>query len=271
MNDTSIIGIIPAGGIASRLGPLPCSKELLPIGSASGQPVPVSTRLVQAYVNAGAESISWILRPGKWDIPAYFGSGLKWGVHMDYSVMEYPYGPPFTLNEAWNLFRGRTVLLGFPDILLNESDPFSPLVKMIQTGDRDVALGIVEAPDPRAVDVVVMEPDNRISRIIPKPPDGQIKKAWIWAAWSPDFSAFLHSYIGRKLADLGPQPVPVENVPEIHVGHVIDAFIHEGGRVGGIEFPHVRFLDIGTPENWGRASQFLKSHDAGGSFMGAES
>ena len=251
-----IVGIIPAGGIASRLGPLPCSKELLPIPIPGRGPVPAAAPLLINYRKAGASAVHWIIRKGKWDIPNYFGSGEAYGMGMHYSIMHYPFGPPFTMFEACPLIRDKTVLLGFPDILLSESDPFSPLVKALNENSADVCLGIVTANEPQKVDVIEMNAENRVSCIIPKPKDNNLTSAWIWAAWNPKFTYFLHAFCTRYIAD---SESSGNEMPEVHTGHVIQAFIESGGSVLGIPFPKSRFLDIGSPNGYASIPEFINS------------
>ena len=74
-----IIGLVPAGGSARRLGQIPCSKEIFPLGFAGEgkerRPKAVSEYLLDKYRAAGCEKVFFILRQGKWDIPAYYGDG----------------------------------------------------------------------------------------------------------------------------------------------------------------------------------------------------
>jgi glucose-1-phosphate thymidylyltransferase len=100
-----IIGLIPAAGRASRLSPLPMSKELYPIGfsRARGEvtsPKVVSQYLLERMAGAGVREAYFILRPGKWDIPGYFGDGSGTGVRLAYLTVHVPFGVPFTLNQA---------------------------------------------------------------------------------------------------------------------------------------------------------------------------
>jgi glucose-1-phosphate thymidylyltransferase len=258
-----IIGLIPAGGTASRLGTMPCSKELIPIPSPipNHLPEPVSQRLIRAYCSAGAQRISWILRHGKWDIPAYFGSGQNHGIPMDYSVMHYPYGPPFTLFQAFPLFQNHLVLLGFPDILLNHPNPFSPLVHTLRENPGiDVALGTVTATDPSSVDIIHSNEYHFVTHILPKPDNPTSSIAWIWAAWKPAFSHFLENFIRQKLEQISSLNTHLTPIPEIHIGHTIHHFIQSGGQVKAVHFPNTQYLDIGTPSGYNNLHSFIHAH-----------
>ena len=77
-----LIGLVPAAGQASRLGPLPGSKELLPIGfragSAGPEPRVPFQELRTALRAGGVERAFVVLRPGKWDVPAHLVNGRAW-------------------------------------------------------------------------------------------------------------------------------------------------------------------------------------------------
>src|SRR5262245_63133020 len=87
-----VVGLIPAAGCAHRIAPLPCSKELFPIGFrddvADGEPRPkVATHyLLDKFKAAGVQIAYVVVRSGKWDIPAYFGDGAMTGVNLSYLV-----------------------------------------------------------------------------------------------------------------------------------------------------------------------------------------
>ena len=59
--------LIPAGGVASRLGPLPCSKEIFPLtGQIIHNDVKVfCENLIEYYSVASINNIHFIIRNGK--------------------------------------------------------------------------------------------------------------------------------------------------------------------------------------------------------------
>jgi glucose-1-phosphate thymidylyltransferase len=101
------VGLIPAGGQGSRLAPLPCSKEILPLGfydspeKREQRPKVACHYLLDYMRRAGVQNAFIILRRGKWDIPAYFGNGQAVGIHLAYLVREFAFGVPFTLDCAY--------------------------------------------------------------------------------------------------------------------------------------------------------------------------
>lgn len=91
-----VVGLIPAGGQATRLSPLPLSKELYPIGfqsiSKDGgmRPKVVCQYLLERMKFAGITKAFIILRSGKWDIPAYLGDGFRLGILSGHSHTRQP-------------------------------------------------------------------------------------------------------------------------------------------------------------------------------------
>ncbi len=87
-NHSEVIGLLPAGGQAIRINPLPCSKELYPIGfrrrgkDDSLSPKAVCLYLLERMRLAGITKIYIILRNGKWDIPAYLADGKISNMHL---------------------------------------------------------------------------------------------------------------------------------------------------------------------------------------------
>jgi glucose-1-phosphate thymidylyltransferase len=130
-----VVGIIPAAGQGSRLGRLPCSKEIYPVGfwhgdgEKTGQPKAVCHYLLDRMHLAGVHKVFIIVREGKWDIPAYLGDGYHLGLHLAYLMMRLPYGPPFTLDQAYPFVRDALVVTGFPDLLFQPEDAFVRLLQ----------------------------------------------------------------------------------------------------------------------------------------------
>ena len=90
-----LIGLIPAAGQASRVAPLPCSKELFPIGfhperrEHGGRPKAVAHYLLEKMRLAGVSKVYFVLRTGKWDIPAYFGDGSEFQMHFGSDLLPF--------------------------------------------------------------------------------------------------------------------------------------------------------------------------------------
>ena len=252
-----VIGLIPAAGQASRLAPLPCSKDLYPVGfqQSDGRqcPKPVILYLLEKFRDASVSTVFIVIRQGKWDIPAYLNDGTATGLHLGYLLMGRPFGAPFSLAQAYPFLHEARVAFGFPDILFEPFDAYSQLLRHQGSTQAEVVLGLLPAHDPSVMDMVEIEPDSRVRTILLKPGRTALRYAWVCAIWTPRFTEFLHLYV-ESLSPVGSMD-EVRDVPEWSVGHILQAAVDRGMNVHGLPFPHGRYLDIGTPSNLRQAIQ----------------
>lgn len=244
----NVIGIVPMAGLATRLGQLPCSKEIHPIAldrhiHAGGE----SPRVVCEYLlgkmrSAGITRVYIVLRDGKWDIPSYLGDGSAVGLNLAYLMMGLPYGTPYSINQAYSFLDEAIVALGFPDMILGHGNIFKDVLDHQKNGNADVVLGLFPADRPDKVDMVEVEEDKKITNIIIKPGQTELRFTWGIAVWSPIFSRYMHNYLASHQD-------AVKSKPELFVGNVIQAAIEEGMRVDGIRVSDTPYLDIGTRED----------------------
>jgi len=255
MKNRSVIGLIPAGGKATRISPLPLSKELYPVGFGCDRdtqnynqnnlrPKVVSHYLLEKMQLAGIEKAYFILRPGKWDIPAYFGDGAMLSINLAYLIMGLPYGVPFTLDSAYPFVKDAVVALGFPDILFQPKDAFLQILKHLETSNADVVLGLFPTDKPQKAGMVDFDDSGKVRSIIEKPPESDLRFMWGIAVWQPQFSEFLHEYLITIKQDTN---LPI--LPEIPIGNVIQTAIDKGLQVEAEAFTNGSYLDIGTPDD----------------------
>lgn len=247
-----ISGVLPAAGKGERIAPLPCSKELFPVGFHKEQgrkkqhPKVVSHYLLEKMRAAGAVKAFVIIRDGKWDIPAYFGDGE--GVDMDlaYLMMNRPDGAPYTVDQAYPFLQQDIVIFGFPDILFTPDNVFELLLEKQEQTNSDIVLGLFPADNPHKMDMVDLDAENKIRDICIKPNQTDLLYTWIVAVWTPVFSRFMHRYLQQD----------AEKVKrELFVGDVVLAAIHAGIPTEAVLFDQGRYVDIGTPEDLARAVQ----------------
>jgi glucose-1-phosphate thymidylyltransferase len=252
INQQRVIGLLPAAGHATRLGPLPCSKEIYPIGSHTvagakeARPKVAGHYLLEKMQRAGITEAFIIIREGKWDILAQFKDGAMLDMHLGYLVVTVPWGAPYTLDQAYPFVRNDLVALGFPDILFSADDAYDRILAHHARARADVVLGLFPADRPSTMDVVDLADGGLIMKIIPKPVKTTLKHTWGIAVWAPPFTEFLHDYLARR-------PVPTETQSELFVGNVIQAGIESGLNVEGIHVSDKPFIDIGIRENLARA------------------
>lgn len=248
-----VIGLIPAAGKASRISPLPCSKELYPIGFRSVddnntlRPKVVSHYLLEKMRMANITKAYIIVREGKWDIPSYYGNGKLVDMHLAYLIMDLPFGVPFTLDQAYPFVGDSMIALGFPDMIFYPCDAFVKLLDKQGEADSDIVLGLFPAYKPHKTDMVELDEGGTVRMIHIKPDSTQLLYAWEIAVWTPVFTGFLHEYVlsVKEKYKLNASDEP----DELHVGDVIQAAINNQMRVDSVLFQDGSCLDIGTPED----------------------
>jgi glucose-1-phosphate thymidylyltransferase len=255
--EQKIIGLLPAGGIAARLAPLPFSKELYPIGfrpvnqGHSFRPKVVCHYLLEKMRLADITKAYIVLREGKWDIPAYLGDGKMFDMHLAYLIMRLPFGVACTLDQAYPFVQDTIVAFGFPDIIFQTEDAFEQLLTRQANTNADIVLGVFSINQSQKWDMVDLDKNGRIKRIVTKSDQIHMHYTWAIAVWTPVFTHFMHKYLAA-IQDVKEQHNAGNNVPEqpeFSVGGVMQAAITSNLRVQGVLFPDDTCTDIGTPDD----------------------
>jgi glucose-1-phosphate thymidylyltransferase len=243
-----VVAVVPAAGRATRIAPLPFSKELYPIAlhrtGSGAHPKVVSSFMFDYLRRAGIRKAYVVLREGKWDIPAYFASGAELlDMQLAYLVTRVPYGSPFSVDAAYPFVSEATVALGFADILLWPDDLYARTLARLEQRDADVALALVPCDRPHTSDMVEFAADGRVRRFVIKQrePTG-LEYSWAAAVWTPAFTRFLHDYLEESLRSGEAQR------GELFVGDVMQAAVDRGMHVDAEAFASGGYVDIGSPE-----------------------
>jgi glucose-1-phosphate thymidylyltransferase len=251
-----IIGLIPAAGEGKRIATLPCSKELFPVGfeiekeSKLRRPKSICEYLIQKMKHAGVSKVYIVLRKGKWDIPTYLGDGTKYGMHFAYLIMGYPFGVPYTLDQAYPFIKENDVVFGFPDILFESNNAFQKLQKRIKYHRCDIVLGLFLSDRPEKADLVEYDNKGKVREIVKESTCTRLKYTWGIAAWTPVFTNFLHN----KLKNLNFMTFKEK---ELFISDVINFAIWDGLQVDAVHISEKPFIDIGTPDNLARAGRHV--------------
>ncbi|HEX9940920.1 MAG TPA: sugar phosphate nucleotidyltransferase [Thermoanaerobaculia bacterium] len=237
----TLIGLIPAAGRAERLGPLPCSKELLPIGFRETErgPAPkvAGHYLLERLRAGGVRRIFMVLHESKWDVPRYFGSGEIADVDLAYLAIPGSRSVPETLDRAYPFVQDSIVALGFPDVIFQPVDAYARLVERQAATGADLVLGLFPTERCRTTDMVELGEDGRVLRVEVRPESTALRCNWLIAVWGPAFTRFLHEAV---------RSAPVEE-RELQIGAVVQGAVAAGLHVEGVEFPAGSYRDIGTP------------------------
>ena len=248
-----IIGLVPAAGVANRISPLPCSKEVFPLGwgqsAAADQfrPMVAGSFLLNKMLNAGVRKAFCIIRKGKWDIPQYFGNGSIIEMNLGYLIMGNPYGVPFTLDQAFPFVADTMVAFGFPDILFQEEHSYRQLLEGQASSGADLVLGLFPVGQERPkADRVYRERDGHIREVLTASTKQELIHTWGIGVWTPSFSQFMHELINKVRGEASSRS-------EWTMSEVINEGIQSGLKVQGIQVSQKPFLDIGTPEGLAQA------------------
>lgn len=250
------IGLIPAAGYATRLENLPCSKEIYPL-FANGKnkqvkDYPVSKCLIDAYRKAGIKEIHMIIREGKEDICEKLGNGDAYDVKINYSYTHIPYGPAYTVDQAYTLYSDNYVALGFPDTLFKPHTAYTRLIEKQQDTNADVVLGLFHTSNPQKTDMIKFNEKGKIQSIVIKPKETNLLWAWALSVWNPAFSKFMHLRLDDMLSDF-------ENrtLKECHIGSVFQLALLAGFKFEYVLFENGEWVDIGTPEDLQRIEKIF--------------
>jgi glucose-1-phosphate thymidylyltransferase len=258
LSHPDVIALIPAAGQGQRVAPIPCSKELYPIGfywdpvSQSSRPKVVIHYLLERLHLAGIYKAFVILREGKWDIPSYTGNGARWDMHLAYLMVDVSYGSPYSLDQAWPFVRNARIALGFPDIIFSPEDAFVNLLRRQEQSGADVVLGLFPSEHPQKMDMVDADDRGHVRAIIIKPQRTTLRYSWMIAVWTPAFTQFMHDYLAHKIELLQTSHRISDELgqfKEVYVGDVICEAMTSGMRVESETFGLGNCIDIGTPKD----------------------
>jgi glucose-1-phosphate thymidylyltransferase len=236
-----LLGLIPAAGRAERLGPLPCSKELLPIGfrETPRGPAPkvAGHYLLERFRAGGIGKVFMVLHESKVDVPRYFGTGAIADVALAYLMIPGSRSVPETLDRAFPFTEGAIVALGFPDVIFQPADAYARLVERQAATAADLVLGLFPTERFRTTDMVELGAAGRVVRVEVRPESTTLRFNWLIAVWGPAFTRFLHEAVQGQAVGEG----------EFQIGAVVRGAVEAGLHVEGVEFPEGSYRDVGTP------------------------
>jgi glucose-1-phosphate thymidylyltransferase len=228
-------GFIPAAGLGSRIQPLACSKELLPVGSRMDggieRPRAVSEYLMERMIAGGATKLCFVISPAKADIVQYFGGSYA-GVPIAYVVQQTADGLCDAIFQALPLVQPTEhVLIGLPDTIWHPSDALALLP------DGKLSFLCFPVDEPQHFDAVVSDRDGRIREIQVKQPGATSR--WIWGAFK------LPASVLHALAALWREP----GRGDTYIGTLVNAWLARGG-VAWAAHAGTTYVDIGTLHGW---------------------
>lgn len=240
----NIVGVLPAAGIGSRLGPNRYPKELLPIGlwsapDASGlRPSLIIEHSLRALSRASITKCCVVISPIKTEIVRYLGDGHEYGISLAYFAQEQPRGLAVAIDSVYPWVRDKQVCLSLPDTVFEPPDAICSLREQMQESGADLVLGVFPTDKPEQLGPVRLEASGRVVEVLDKPKSTDVRNTWGVALWSPAFTELLHEFMAAKR----------ESRAEVVLGHAFQLAVVRGLDVRGVFFADGRYIDAGTPE-----------------------
>ena len=236
-------GIVPAAGLGTRIQPLACSKELLPVGTREvdgrERPCAVSEYLLERMAEAGADRVCFVIAPGKGDILRYYGAS-KGAVEFFYRVQEEARGLCDAVFRALPLVHpDDQVLVGLPDTLWYPGDG-------LQRMPRDtLSFLLFPVAHPERFDAVLHDTAGRVLEVQVKQPGPQDR--WIWGAFRAP-GRVMHELFALWKA---------RGERDEYFGTLVNAWIASGGRAQACRFGEA-YVDVGTIEGYRDAAKLIE-------------
>jgi dTDP-glucose pyrophosphorylase len=238
----TVWGVIPAAGLGTRIQPLACSKELLPVGSRrhpdGERPRAISEYLLDRMLLAGVERLCLVIAPGKSDIMEYFRDAYE-GVPICYSVQPQAAGLCDALFRAVPLVDpDDDVCVGLPDTL------WLPAEGLARLPPGMFSFLLFPVAEPQRFDAVVTDGRGRVLDVQVK--QAQASTTWIWGAFR------LPGATLRGLDALWHE----RDCEDEYFGTLVNAHLQRGGEVLGVRAGE-RYVDVGTLSGYREAAQML--------------
>jgi glucose-1-phosphate thymidylyltransferase len=233
------IGLIPAAGKGVRLG-LPYPKELYPI-IRNNHYKPIAQFVVQNLTEAGIDHVVFVVNETKHQLMGYFGDGHRFGCNISYVVQEARAnsqestspGLAHALDAAYHLVRGKTVIFGMADTIMQPTNVFAQACESAQADD-DVILALWATERPEKFGMVHYESDGRVVEIVDKPPQTDLTEMWGGIIWRPRFTEHLHLCVREKgISDFA---------------YIMNSAIAAGMNFRAVHLEGGTYIDLGTYE-----------------------
>lgn len=238
-----MIGIVPAAGLARRLGAPETSKELEPVYRApTGEVLPVAYRLLHAFAEAGIAEARVVTSAAKADVRDALDRGDATTPALQHLVVETSPAAAFTVSVGTESAGERTVALGFPDVLWEGDRAFERLADALDRTGASVAIGLFPPTHDYPTDGVQVADDGRVVGFEPAETAADMP-TWTLAVWRPSFSRLLEREVALRY---GPW-TGITPDGELAITPILALALESGLEIASVRISDRPFLDIGEP------------------------
>ena len=199
------VGVIPAAGIASRLGPLGYPKELLPITYVAGdgghlRPMPVIEASFRQLRDAGIGRALVITSDRKPELMQYLGNGGGIGLDLAFLQQARADGLAAAVALALPWTRGANACLLLPDTIVRPETALTEARSLFEAAKADLVLGVLPTGKPKELGPVRFGSDMRVTEVQDKPVETDLNNSWAMAVWGPAFADLMAGAVKQNPA-----------------------------------------------------------------------
>lgn len=252
------IGIIPAAGFGRRILPYRYPKELFPIAYADRDSAEPNIRVVCQYaleclVVASVERAYVIVGDHKFEVMRFLSDGCENRIRLAYLHQRSILGLPSAIDCAYGWVGDANSILVLPDTIVHPADAARQVLQHLESGGADVVLGVFHSDRPKDLCPVEYDSEGRVQALFDKDPNAPVANTWGMAAWTPQFTAYLHDHVRD----------PREEGPELTLADVFTAGLRDGLDLRALPIKGGRFWDIGTGTSLMEARRACERRDFG--------
>lgn len=238
--------IILAAGKGTRLGEL-TKNTPKPMIEVAGKPV--CEHVMRRVQRAGIDDFVLVTKYLSEQVRGYFGDGSRFGMRVEYVEQGDKYGTGAAFACARELAENKPTLMTFSDVVMSACNYEGALaVYMNHRGGGVITVN--EIPDPCRGADVELDVENKVSRIVEKPPAGT-KSEYLNSSGLFVFDPIIFDYLDR----LEPSPRGEYEMPDAMNEMAADGIAIRPYFLEGF------WKDVGTVEDLRVATELIEGEE----------